>query len=45
MINTSIALCAIGRRENQYAPEWVSHYRALGFDHIYIYDNNHDGAL
>lgn len=42
-MNNSIALCAIGRRENQYAPEWVAHYRALGFDHIYIYDNNHDG--
>jgi len=42
-MNTSIALCAIGRRENQYAPEWVGHYCALGFDHIYIYDNNHDG--
>ena len=42
-MNTSIALCAIGRRENQYAPEWVGHYRAIGFDHIYIYDNNHDG--
>ena len=42
-MNTSIALCAIGRRENQYATEWVGHYRALGFDHIYIYDNNHDG--
>lgn len=42
-MNNSIALCAIGRRENQYAPEWVGHYRAIGFDHIYIYDNNHDG--
>ena len=42
-MNTSIALCAIGRRENQYAHEWVGHYRAIGFDHIYIYDNNHDG--
>ena len=37
------ALVAIGRRENQYAREWVSYHLALGFDHIYIYDNNHDG--
>lgn len=37
------ALAAIGRRENQYAREWVSHHLALGFDHIYIYDNNHNG--
>lgn len=42
-MNTSIAICAIGRRENQYTQEWVSHYLTLGFDHIYIYDNNHDG--
>ena len=37
------ALIAIGRRENQYAREWVEHHLTLGFDHIYIYDNNHDG--
>jgi hypothetical protein len=37
------ALVAIGRRENQYAREWVEHHLTLGFDHIYIYDNNHDG--
>ena len=37
------ALVAIGRRENQYAREWVGHHLALGFDHIYIYDNNHEG--
>lgn len=37
------ALVAIGRRENQYAREWVEHHLALGFDHIYIYDNNHKG--
>lgn len=39
----NMALCAIGRRENQYAKEWVEHYRKLGLAHIYIYDNNHDG--
>ena len=38
-----IALCAIGRRENRYAREFVEHYLALGFDHIFICDNNHDG--
>ena len=37
------ALIAIGRRENQYAREWVEHHLTLGFDHIYIFDNNHDG--
>lgn len=37
------ALIAIGRRENDYAREWVERHLALGFGHIYIYDNNHDG--
>ena len=38
-----IALCAIGRRENRYAQEFVEHYLGLGIDHIFICDNNHDG--
>lgn len=37
-----VAICAIGRLENRYAREWVEHYKALGVDHIYIYDNNRD---
>lgn len=36
----SIAVCAIGRLENRYAVEWVEHYKQLGVDKIYIYDNN-----
>lgn len=39
----SIYLCAIGRMENLYAREFVEHYKKLGFDGIYILDNNHDG--
>ena len=38
-----VALCAIGRLENRYAKEFVSHHIKLGFDKIIIYDNNHDG--
>lgn len=34
------ALVAIGRRENQYAREWVEHYLNIGFNHIFICDNN-----
>ena len=34
------AVCAIGRMENRYAVEWVDHYLKLGFDKIFIYDNN-----
>lgn len=41
--NMKVALCCIGRLENQYAVEFVEHYKKLGFDKIFIYDNNHDG--
>ena len=36
-----VALCCIGRLENQYAVEFVEHYKKLGFDKIFVYDNNH----
>lgn len=38
-----IALAAIGRLENAYAPEWVEHHLKLGFDKVIICDNNRDG--
>lgn len=34
------ALCCIAKLENRYLREFVYHYLNLGFDHIYIYDNN-----
>ena len=37
-----VALCCIGRLENQYAVEYVEYYKSIGFDKIFIYDNNHD---
>ncbi len=42
-----VAVCAIGRLENRYAVEWVEHYKQLGVDKIFIYDNNRisDGEL
>lgn len=40
---SKIALCAIGRRENLYAREFVEHYKKLGFDTIFILDNNYEG--
>jgi len=43
MDEMKVALCAIGRLENQYAVEFVEWYKNLGFDKIFIYDNNHDG--
>lgn len=41
--DTCIAICSIGRMENRYAREFVEHYLGMGFNHIYICDNNHDG--
>ena len=35
-----IALCCIAKMENLYIREFVSHYKELGFDKIFIYDNN-----
>ena len=34
------ALCAIAKDENQYINDWVNYHLALGFDNIYVYDNN-----
>lgn len=42
-LSNEIALCCIGRRENRYAREFVSYYKSIGFDKIFICDNNHDG--
>ena len=33
------AVCAIAKDENDYIFEWVAYHLALGFEHIFIYDN------
>ena len=38
-----VALVCCGRLENRYAVEFVEYYKQLGFDHIFIADNNHEG--
>ena len=35
-----IALCCIAKMENLYIKEFVEHYRDIGFNKIFIYDNN-----
>ena len=35
-----VCLCSIGKNENLYVKEYVEHYKKLGYQHIYIYDNN-----
>lgn len=33
-------ICAIVKNENAYLYEWATYHLALGFSHIYLYDNN-----
>ena len=42
LLNMKVSLCCCGRLENRYAIEFIEYYKKLGFDHIYIIDNNHD---
>ena len=35
-----VCLCSIGKEENLYIKEFVSHYKKIGYDNIFIYDNN-----
>ena len=35
-------IVAIGRYEGEYIEEWVNYHLNLGFDHIYLADNNYD---
>lgn len=36
----NVAICAIAKCENLYINEWAEYHLNLGFDHIYVYDNN-----
>lgn len=38
--NIKICLCTMGKEENLYAKEFIEYYIKLGFDHLFIYDNN-----
>ena len=33
-------ICAIAKNENNYINDWVNYYLNLGFEHIYLFDNN-----
>ena len=35
-----ICLCVLAKNENLYVREFVEHYQKLGYNNIYIYDNN-----
>ena len=35
-----VCLCSIGKEENLYAREFVEHYKKIGVNKIFLYDNN-----
>ena len=35
-----VGLCVICKEENLYIKEFIEHYKNLGYNHIFIYDNN-----
>ena len=39
-INIKICLCTIDKNENSYIKEFVVYYKELGYNYIYLYDNN-----
>lgn len=38
--NLKVCVCTLGRKENLYIREFVSHYENYGVDKIFLYDNN-----
>ena len=38
--NIKVCLCIIGKGEKLYAKEYVNYYMKIGYNHIYLYDNN-----
>lgn len=39
------AICALAKNEELYLKEWLDHHYALGFDHVYLIDNNDKPGL
>jgi len=37
---TKVCICVSGKKENKYIKEFVEHYKSLGIDKIFLYDNN-----
>ena len=38
--NIKVCLCGVGKKENLYVEEFVNNYIKLGYDKIFLYDNN-----
>lgn len=43
--NFSVTICAIALKEELYIEEWIAYHEALGFNHIYLYDNSENNTL
>lgn len=39
------AICALAKNEEPYLKEWLDHHYTIGFDHIYLIDNNDKPGL
>ena len=37
-----VVVCAMAKNEHLYINEWVKHYLSIGFDKIYLYDNDEE---
>ncbi len=40
-----LAIVCCAKNENYYINDWIKYHLNLGFDHIYIYDNNDSGNI
>ena len=40
---TRVCICTLGKNENRYIKEFLNHYKELGVDKIFLYDNNDKG--
>ncbi len=40
LFNIKVCLCTVGKEENKYILEFIEHYKKIGVDKIYLYDNN-----
>lgn len=44
-MNKTIALVAIAKNEEPYICEWLAYHKAIGFDHVFLYDNGNKPNL
>lgn len=45
MLPETAVICVIAKNENCYIEEWLQYHFKLGFDHIYVYDNDDNYPL